>query len=64
MLFNYAQLMMADKRLDEAGNVLQRALRLARSSLLSEEHVDLIKGAIATVKSAKALETTRVEPDE
>ncbi|CAI5720799.1 unnamed protein product [Hyaloperonospora brassicae] len=64
VLFNYSQLMMADKRLDEAGNVLQRALRLARSSLLSEEHADLIKGAIATVQSAKAMETTRVEPDE
>ena len=64
VLFNYSQLMMAGKRLDEAGDVLQRALSLARSSLLSEEHADLIKGAIATVKSAKALETTRVAPDE
>ena len=58
---NYSQLMMAENRLGEAEDVLQRALALARSSLLSDEHTEFIKGAIANVRSAIAMETTHAE---
>ncbi|KAG1688723.1 hypothetical protein DVH05_003160 [Phytophthora capsici] len=56
VLFNYAQLLMANKRWTEAGTALQRAMTLARVSSLSDEYVELIEGAIATVRAAKAVE--------
>uniref|UniRef100_A0AAV1TIJ6 Uncharacterized protein n=1 Tax=Peronospora matthiolae TaxID=2874970 RepID=A0AAV1TIJ6_9STRA len=64
VLFNYSQLMMADNRLVEAENVLQRALALARSSLMSDEHADLIKGAIASVRSDIAMEKTHAKQEQ
>ncbi|KAG3094676.1 hypothetical protein PC122_g5681 [Phytophthora cactorum] len=56
VLFNYSQLLMANKRWSEAGNALQRALTLARMSSLSDEYVEYIEGAMASVKSAMAAE--------
>ncbi|KAG3108870.1 hypothetical protein PI125_g11425 [Phytophthora idaei] len=56
VLFNYSQLLMANKRWSEAGNALQRALTLARVSSLSDEYVEYIEGAMASVKSAMAAE--------
>ena len=61
MLYNYAQLLMAGKRWHEASDVLQRAMTLARLSVLSDEYVDLIASAIASVRSNKATEKTTVE---
>lgn len=54
VLYNYSQLLMAQKRWIEAGKALQRAKTLARSAKLSEEHVELINGSIDSVKTAKA----------
>ncbi|KAF1780064.1 Progesterone-induced-blocking factor 1 [Phytophthora cactorum] len=56
VLFNYSQLLMANKRWSEAGNALQRALTLARVSSLSDEYVEYIEGAMASVKSAMVAE--------
>ncbi|KAL3659718.1 hypothetical protein V7S43_015392 [Phytophthora oleae] len=61
VLFNYAQLLMANERWTEAGNALQRAMTLARVSSLSDEYVDLIEGARASVRAAKAAEKTEAE---
>lgn len=61
MLFNYSHLLMANKRWNEAGNALQRAMTLARVSSLSEEYVELIEGAIVSVRAAKAAEKVEVE---
>jgi hypothetical protein len=54
VLFNYSHLLMANERWGEAGHALQRARTLARVSSLAEEHVELIEGAIGSVRAAKA----------
>ncbi|EEY70653.1 uncharacterized protein PITG_06127 [Phytophthora infestans T30-4] len=59
VLFNYSQLLLANKRWSEAGNTLQRALSLARVSSLSSEYVELIEGAMANVKAVEASEKER-----
>ncbi|KAG7390433.1 Progesterone-induced-blocking factor 1 [Phytophthora pseudosyringae] len=56
VLFNYSQLLAANKRWTEAGIALQRALTLARVSSLSDEYVELIEGAMAGVRAAKKAE--------
>ncbi|CAH0515703.1 unnamed protein product [Peronospora belbahrii] len=56
VLYNYSQLLMANKRWNEASNALQRAATLARVSSLSEEYVKLIDGAIANVRLARTTE--------
>ncbi|RLN73639.1 hypothetical protein BBJ28_00004933 [Nothophytophthora sp. Chile5] len=61
VLFNYAQLLMAQKRWSAAGVALQRAKTLARLSSLSEDHVELIEGAIDSVRAAKAAEAAETE---
>ncbi|RLN70373.1 hypothetical protein BBJ28_00011939 [Nothophytophthora sp. Chile5] len=61
VLFNYAQQLMAQKRWGAAGVALQRAKTLARLSSLSEDHVELIEGAIDSVRAAKAAEAAETE---
>ncbi|CAI5727017.1 unnamed protein product [Peronospora destructor] len=63
VLYNYSQLLMANKRWNEASNALQRAMTLARMSSLSEKYVDLIEGAIASVRSNRATEKSDVEQE-
>ncbi|KUG00408.1 hypothetical protein AM587_10001421 [Phytophthora nicotianae] len=64
VLFNYSQLLVANKRWNEAGNTLQRALTLARVSSLSDEYVGLIEGAVANVKAAKVAGKAEVEQNQ
>ncbi|CAH0490013.1 hypothetical protein KXD40_007077 [Peronospora effusa] len=61
VLYNYSQLLMTNKRWNEASDTLQRAMTLARKSSLSKEYVDLIEGAIASVKSNRATEKIDVD---
>ncbi|KAK1930196.1 Progesterone-induced-blocking factor 1 [Phytophthora citrophthora] len=61
VLFNYAQMLMANERWTEAGNALQRAMTLARVSSLSDEYVELIEDAMASVRTAKAKEKAEAE---
>ncbi|KAH7463735.1 uncharacterized protein KRP23_12929 [Phytophthora ramorum] len=60
VLFNYSQLLMANKRWSEAGHALQRAMILARASSLSEEYVELIEDAIESVRAAKEAKAAQV----
>ncbi|KAG6615483.1 Tetratricopeptide-like helical [Phytophthora cinnamomi] len=64
VLFNYSQLLMANKRWGEAAAVLERARTLARVSALSSEHVGLIEDAIDRVGAAKAAEKAAAEQEQ